>query len=113
MNNNPQGNTSIWPAITIVLAVITLGVAGWAALLQNKNRGLQEDVKKLRSRVEALEGDAKTLGAKVAALTPPPAAGSSARRRRAAAAAATQSTTGPTTAPAVAPVPVPPVNPPK
>lgn len=111
MNNTPQGNTSIWPAITIVLAVITLGVAGWAALLQNKNRGLQEDVRKLRSRVEALEGDAKTLGAKVAALTPPPsAAGPSARRRRAAA-AATQSTTAPTTAPAT--VPVPPVNPPK
>ena len=112
MSNNPPGstgNTSIWPAITIVLAIITIGVAGWAALLQNKNRALQDDVKRLTKRVDALEGEAKTLQGKVVALTPPPAAaGSSARRRRAAAAAAA---TQPTTAPATAPVP--PLNPAK
>lgn len=106
MSNNQPGNTSIWPAITIVLAVITLGVAGWDVVLQNKNRALQDDVSKLRKRVEALEGDAKAMETKVAAVTPAPTA-TSARRRRAAAAAATQSTTAPATAP------VPPLTPAK
>ena len=108
MSNNQPGNTSIWPAITIVLAVVTLGVAGWDVVLQNKNRALQDDVSKLRKRVDALEGEAGALQRKVAAVTPPPTATSSRRRRAAAAAAAaTQSTTAPATAP------VPPLNPAK
>lgn len=107
MSNNQPGTTSIWPAMTIVLAVITLGVAGWDALLQTKNRALQDEVSKLRKRVEALEGDAKALEARVATVAPPAGASSAAARRRraAAAAAATQPATAPATAPA------PPLNP--
>jgi uncharacterized protein YlxW (UPF0749 family) len=109
-NNNP-GNASIWPTITVVLAIMTVGVAGWDAVLQAKNKALQDDVTKLRKRVDALEGEAKTLQTRVAAVAPPPApAGSSSRRRRAAAAAAAAATQ-PTTAPATSPVP--PLNPAK
>jgi hypothetical protein len=104
MTNNPPANGSIWPTITIVLAVITLAVAGWAVVLQGKERSLQHDVKELSKRVDALEGENKALTSKVAAATPPPADSSAARRRRrAAAAAATQATTGPASAPARAP----------
>ena len=104
MSDNQTGNASIWPTITIVLAVVTLGVAGWAVVLQGKARSIQDDVKKLTKRVDALEGENKALSSKVAAVAPPPTASSSARRRRAAAAAAAAATQ-PATAPATAPVP--------
>src|SRR4051794_27567184 len=100
MSDNQPGSGSIWPAMTIVLAVITLGVAGWAAMLQSKDRALQDDVKRLTKRVDALEGEAKAMSSKVAAVAPPPGGSSAARRRRAAAAA-----TQPSTAPSTPPVP--------
>ena len=104
-NNIPENktNTSIWPAVTVLLVFLTAGLGAWDFTLQNKNKALRDEVKNLKARVEAMEAHDKTVDAKVTALTPPPQASSSRRRRAAAAAAATA--TAPTTAPAAATAP--------
>ena len=104
-NNIPEHNknASIWPAVTVLLVLLTIGLGAWDFTLQNKNKTLQDEVKHLKSRVEAMEAHDRTVDAKVTALAAPPAASSSRRRRAAAAAAATAPTT--TTAPAAVTAP--------
>lgn len=104
-NNIPENNSSsIWPAVTVLLVCLTVGLGAWDFTLQNKNKALRDEVKSLKSRVEAMEAHDKTVDAKVTALTPPPQASSS-RRRRAAAAAAAATVPTTTTAPAAATAP--------
>jgi hypothetical protein len=104
-DQRPAADKSPWPVITVIFAAAALGLAGWNFALQTQNKGLKDDLKKLRGRVEAVESHAEAIDKRVAAAAPPVASTPSSRRRRAAAAAAaaTNPTTAPTTAPAAKP----------
>jgi hypothetical protein len=54
-DGNPQ-NGSIWPVVTIIVAIVALGTLGWDVMLQGR-------VKKMEERVAQIEHNQKAAAA--------------------------------------------------
>jgi acid phosphatase class B len=57
-NGNSQG-TSIWPVVTVIVAVIALAGVGWDVMLQKHNKSLEDRLKKVELHLAEMDGAAK------------------------------------------------------
>jgi hypothetical protein len=66
MSNGTSQNASIWPVVTVIVAVIALAAVGWDAMLQKHNKSLEDRLKKVELRLAEMDGAAKAADAAAA-----------------------------------------------